>query len=428
MSRNAFNSCEAELNKAEEQRGIHCAELNQLKEEKAVKPENMLEHLELQTQQTTTQMTVIERARMAVGSAKHEAKLIDLAEGSKAIVSITNADGYKEAHATRMTLKNARLSITKTSKTARDDATAFAKSVIEEERRLIAIIEPDEERINALQVAWDAEIEAEKQSKIAAESARVAAIKEKIEAFRGAPLAVLGKTSGEIRTALDDVDAVQIDKSYGEHMAYAAMVKGDAQKALAGMLMNALEAEAEQERIVKEREELALLREQQRQADVLRAEEERQRAASESERLRKEREEANRKEYAAREALRVQQEESARLSSEIAALRKAEEDRIAAVKKAEAYRIATEQKEEIARANQLAQAAAESENEARINASIPVLVEVSEPADPECDIDRPSDAEILEVLADHFDVSTATAFGWVTAIATFQPAAERLAA
>ncbi|MFX8160626.1 hypothetical protein ABTL01_19900, partial [Acinetobacter baumannii] len=75
-----------------------------------------------------------------------------------------------------MTLANARIAISKAGKEARDDATKFSKAVIEEEKRLIAIIEPEEDRLRGLRDAWDAEREREKLANAEAEKRRIATL------------------------------------------------------------------------------------------------------------------------------------------------------------------------------------------------------------------------------------------------------------
>jgi hypothetical protein len=415
MSTIHFDQCAADVEEAAEQREIHRRELQEERESNVVF-----------AAKKTTQLTVIERAQVACGSAEHEIALINLAEGSKAISVITNADGYKECHATRMTLKTARLKVTKTSKEARDDATAFSKSVIAEEKRLIAIIAPDEDRLEALQTDWDAAQEAEKQRKIDEEAARVERIKTRIEAIRRIPLESVGKSYGLVANAIDFVTEIVIDDSYAEHQAYAILVKQDALAALASLLAAAVAQEAEQARALAEREELAQMRETQRIADEARAENLHKQALAEAERLSHERAEAQRREFAARDELAKKQAETDRLTKELADLKKSNEMRIASEQAAETLRIENEkraaQQEEGAeeqrrldRANLTAQSVAQQEGEARINQSIPDLVPVSGITS----IDRPSDEEIIAVIADRFDVSNATSLEWITSIATF---------
>ena len=78
---------------------------------------------------------LLQPLNVALGSSKAEIDLVELASKSKTIVAITNKDGRTECHAAAMTAKDARVSIEKAGKAAREDATAFSKAVIAEERR-----------------------------------------------------------------------------------------------------------------------------------------------------------------------------------------------------------------------------------------------------------------------------------------------------
>ena len=422
MSTIHFDQCAADVEEATEQREIHRRELQEERDATAAL-----------AAKNAQQLMVIERAQIACGSAEHEITLINLAECSKAISVITNADGYKECHATRMTLKSARLKITKTSKEARDDATAFSKSVIAEEKRLIAIIEPDEDRLEALQTAWDAAQEAEKQRKINEEAARVEGIKTRIEAIRRVPLESVGKSSELISAAIKYLNELDIDDSYQEHKPLAEIVKEDSIKAMTALLVSAIEQEEEQFRIAQEREELAVLREKQRIDDAERAENQRKQALAEAERLRLERAEAQRKEFAAREELAKKQAETDRLTKELADLKKSNEIRIAAELAADTLRIENEkrtaqQQEEaetqrrLDRASLTAQVVAQQEDESRINESIPANV----PLFTIVSNDRPDDEEIINVICNHFEVDTDTAYEWITSIAAFHQFAAQL--
>jgi hypothetical protein len=365
-------------------------------------------------------ITVEQRARIAVKTSAHEAKLIELAKNAKTITAITNKDGYAEAHATRMVLKNTRLSITKSSKDAREDAQAFAKAVIAEENRLVAIISPEETRIEALQKAWDDAIEAEKQRKIDAERARVQAVKDRIEEIRRYPLDAVGKDAAAIGAFLESCAEIVIDEAaFAEHAAYAAMIKAESITALTGMRELAIHREAEEARAKQERAELEARREQDRLAEQAREEEARIRREQEAANLRAERELAERREREATEALRRQQEESDRLTRELEAVRKANEERVAAEQRA-----AEHQADMVRRAVEAVATPLQHVDETHS-----VETDAPEATTREESVERPSDAEIIEVIADHFGVSNAVALEWIVAVQFFnQPSAENLLA
>ena len=135
------------------------------------------------TTETITDIAALppaDRAMIVLNTTKTEADLKAMVEEAKTIIAVNDKVDRDQAHRTGMKLKNARTTITKTGKEARDDATAFCKAVIDEEKRLIAITQAEETRVLALRDAFDKRIEDEK----AAKAAREADIKGKIAGIR----------------------------------------------------------------------------------------------------------------------------------------------------------------------------------------------------------------------------------------------------
>lgn len=66
-------------------------------------------------------------------------------------VDIDDKEQMKAVHDHRIILRDARTAIAKTGKVLREEAVAFSKAVIAKEKELIAIIEPEEERLKALE-------------------------------------------------------------------------------------------------------------------------------------------------------------------------------------------------------------------------------------------------------------------------------------
>ena len=135
----------------------------------------------------TTELAPIERAKQALKVCATEQALTEIAAKSRDIVTITNADGYQQVHGARMALKTMRVTIEKAGKAAREDATAFSKAVIAEEKRLIGLISPEEERLATLQTAWDEARAAEKREREERERARVLAIQTKLAKLQSLP-------------------------------------------------------------------------------------------------------------------------------------------------------------------------------------------------------------------------------------------------
>lgn len=299
------------------------------------------------TKSETTALTVVERAAVALGSTKLEGELVALAKKSADIVEIKNTAGREQCHSAMMALANTRTSITKTGKAARDDANAFSKAVIAEEKRLVELIEPEEIRLRDLRDDWDEAREAEKRAKAEAEAKRITLIREHIADIRSIATRMVGCASHAIAGEIVDLEALGITLDrFQELTGEAEAARGETLDKLSSMYRAALDAEleaarikAEQEaeaaRLAAEREELARLR---AEAAAARAAEEKrladERAAQEAE-LRAQREEQERQIAAERaEADRIARE---RLAAEEAELR-AERDRQAA----EAKRIADE--------------------------------------------------------------------------------------
>lgn len=146
---------------------------------------------------TTTDIALLppaDRALIILNSSKTEADLKAMVEEAATIAEVKDKAGREQAHRVGMKLKTARTTIQKTGKAARDDATAFCKAVIDEEKRLIAITEGEEKRVIGLRDAFDEKLEAERR----AAEARRAEIMEKIEGIRRLPLALAGASADEI--------------------------------------------------------------------------------------------------------------------------------------------------------------------------------------------------------------------------------------
>lgn len=344
----------------------------------------------------STALTIQQRAVAAIGiTAEQEQQLVALAAQSTHITAITNKAGYDQAHSARMALKNQRLKIKEDAEVARDEANKFAKAVIAEQNRIIALIQPEETRLQGLQDDWDAAREAEKQAAIEAEQKRVADLQERVSILRGNRTLTAMSDSALIAQHIEDVETIAVDDTFAEFLEQAEDAKVAGLAWLRQVHAAALAHEAEQARIKTERAELARLRkaEEERQATerARLAEEERvARAAREAEADRQA--EELRKQRADQEAenarVRAEQEAAARVERE----RIAEEQRRLATERAEFQR----QQDEIRKAKE-AEEATRAE-QARIAA-----------------LRRPDDAELVRVLANHFRAPEALVLSWLAA-------------
>lgn len=331
-----------------------------------------------------TELTVVQRAVVALGQAGRETELKELASKSASITVITNKAGYDQAHAARMMLKNTRLDIQRLGKAARDDATQFSKAVIAEEKRLVALVETEEKRLENLQWGYDMKLQEEKERAAAAEQKRISDLQERIEELRGPHFLTASSGSKLIAEHIGDIERLPVDDSFQEFRQQAFDAKAGGLARLRELHGAALAHEAEQEQIKAEREELARLR----KAEESRQAAERARLAEE-ERVAREAREAEAREQA--EALRRQREEQ-----EAAA--KAERERIAQ----ENRRLAAE-RAEFQRQQEEARKAREAEERERTEqARIAALK-------------RPSDAELVDVLAKHYRAPAAKVVEWLAA-------------
>ena len=248
----------------------------------------------------TTQLTVVERAALALNSAENRTKLRELAAQSKTIVEIKNKAAREQCHSAAMVLRTRRTDIRKTGKAAREDATAFQKAVIAEEDALVSIIEPEETRLIGLRDVWDEREAAEKAAKAEAERVRVNAIRIRIDEMRSIPSSMIGKSAEHLARFIEGLEKSPVElEVFAEFSGEAEMAKNAALGKLREMLTAQQAHEAEQDRIKAERAELERLRaeaeERERAAAAERAEAERKA------KLARDREEAERRERDVRE-------------------------------------------------------------------------------------------------------------------------------
>lgn len=225
----------------------------------------------------STALTVTQRATLALGLSDIEKTLQELAGKSTSITAITNADGYEQCRSSRIALKNQRIEIEKRGKEARDDAQKFSKAVIAEQNRLIAIIEPEEARLQKLESAHDDAIEAAKQARIDAELKRVTYLQERVTYLRGNQSLTSMTDSALLAEHISDLEGEPVDDSFQEFRQQAEDAKAAGLARLRQLHAASIERETEQARIEAEREELAELRAIQAKRDA----EERARIAEE---------------------------------------------------------------------------------------------------------------------------------------------------
>jgi hypothetical protein len=176
-------------------------------------------------------LTLQTRAALALNSTNTELDLRAMAIKNVTITQVIDKVSRQQCHSAAMELKTARTTIAKVSKDAREDATAFQKAIIAEEKRLIAIVEPEETRLIGLRDDFDAVQERIKREEEARERARVTAIHERIAEIRSfSSLASQCRTSVRIAELLAKLEAFDLDgfEEFSQEAAtvHAATVSG----------------------------------------------------------------------------------------------------------------------------------------------------------------------------------------------------------
>lgn len=222
------------------------------------------------------------RAKLALKSTETEQQLRDLVKSSASITAVIDAAGREQAHRAGMALKTTRVAIEKAGKAAREDATAFSAAVIAEEKRLKAITSAEETRVIGLRDAYDKKLEDERQAKL--EAARLAAqkIADAIADIQFIPVYANGKTSVEIRDLRDELqDRLLSVEEFGDRHMEAVGHKAQALEKLDGLIRDAEAAEKAEA----ERQRQAAAEEAAKAEEARRLEEQRKAQEAEAQRL-----------------------------------------------------------------------------------------------------------------------------------------------
>lgn len=307
-------------------------------------------------EEPTTALTVTARAALALSSEQTRKDLQELVAKSANIVEVKNAAGRDECHGAAMALVRARTTITKTGKAAREDAAAFQKAVIAEEKALIAITEGEETRLLALRDGWDAARAAEKAEAERIERARIEQIHLRIADIREAGnLALQCRTSAMVESLIEKMTGQQLDgfdefaeEAHNTRTATLARMKEISDIKLAEEQERArvlAEQEAERQRLAAERvENERIAAERKAEQDKRDAEAKALRDAEEA-RLAEERAELERQRKEAAEAERIAAQERAEQEAKAKAARDADEAAARAVRDAEELRLAEQRAE-----------------------------------------------------------------------------------
>lgn len=302
----------------------------------------------------TTELTIPQQAEKVLAFAETRERLLVLAAESARITEITSPDAYKECHARRMVLKNARIDIQKIGKEARDDAVKYHKAIIGKEKELVDLIEPEEKRLQELQDAVDNEAKRLKEEEARKAQAIIEETNRRFQDMRAIPAGALNKDAAGIQALIDQAEAIDPGTFPQDMQAAAQYEKRLVVTSLRAALDARLLADEEAAKVKAERAELERLR---AEADAVRAEadrlarEERERVAAEE---RKQEEEARRQREAQEAQERAERAERQRVEDEerAAAARKLREEQEAAA--AERAKLEAEKKAAAKKARELA--------------------------------------------------------------------------
>lgn len=208
-------------------------------------------------EEPSTELTVQDRAALALSSGKTRLALFDMALRSRHLIEVKNKAARDEVHSAAMALAGARIAIAKTGKAARDDATKFSKAVIAEEASLISITQPEETRLLALRDGWDTVVAAEKAAKEAAEAARIAGIVSRITTIKEyAALAAGCRTAARVDELLTKLSLFSL-VDFEEFTDEASAAHLDSVNRVLAIFDEKTAQEAEQARIKAEQAEAA---------------------------------------------------------------------------------------------------------------------------------------------------------------------------
>ena len=319
------------------------------------------------------------------------------------VFDVRTAKGMEEAKKARSAVREPRYEIERVRKAAKAPILKLGKELDDRAKaitsEILAIESPIDEQIKN----EEARKEREKQAKIEAELKRVADLQERVAELRGNQMLTPASGSATIAEHMADLERIPVDESFEEFQQQATDAKSAGIARLNDLYAAAVAHEAEQERIKAEREELARLRA-----------EEGKRLAAERERLAEE----ERKAKAERDAEAAKQAEALRKEREEIAKARAEEEQ----RQAEA-RAKLEEEQRLAREKQ----AAEEHRLAQERADLQRKQEAARRAEEEVErqkreqarlasIKKPSDAELIQVLADHYSVPASKVVEWLAAV------------
>lgn len=191
------------------------------------------------------------------------AALAVLREKYGTVFDVQTPKGLAAAREARAEVRGYRVALEKLRVEIKAPALERTRLIDAEAKRITAALLEIEEPIDAAIKAEETRKAEERAAKERAEQARVAAIQARIASIRHCYTSAVNKTAAEITTTIEAMDAMILEESdFAEFTTEAKAAQVETRDALVVLKAKQLEKEAEQARIIAEREELARLRQQ----------------------------------------------------------------------------------------------------------------------------------------------------------------------
>lgn len=337
-----------------------------------------------------------------------QAALAELKNKFGAIVfDVKSSKGMKEAREARSEIKGYRTSLEKKRVEIKGPALERCKLIDSEAKRIEKELRALEEPIDEAITAEEERKEAEKQAKLLAEQQRIAKIHDAIQTIRMFPIQFINSPAIDVEVAFQQIKVGYPDESFEELRKQAIEVWQVAVTEVETILEQRIAAEEKEARIKAEMAELARFRAEQ-DAKI--------KAEREAEAKRQAEEDAKRWEALKAEEERiavvrkVEQEEREKIEQRLRAEHEMLQRQRA--EQEEKARLLREQQEEVTRQQAALEEKLSQDKEIEGLFSKPTATEEPRAAVQQIE-SRPTDDEIIEVLAMHFRAHEMTVVAWL---------------
>lgn len=173
------------------------------------------------------------------------------------VYPVATSKGMDDAKAARLTIREPRYAVQRAAKAAKDELNSIKANVAERADQICQALMLIEEPIDAQIKAEELRRDEERKRKEAEEVARVAALRQRLQAIINLPAEQVGKSASDIGAALAGLSAVAIDDSWAEFVPHAADAKEKAVAALISLQQRAQATEEQAAELARQQAELA---------------------------------------------------------------------------------------------------------------------------------------------------------------------------